>query len=179
MADRETTSTLVQLSEQLSAIRDQAEWGTQDEEFWGDTLDGAEGMVSDKLISCAFALQSMERRATEMKALADAYKARIKAAEATSEWMRRYILAGLKTLTDKRLDAPEVLLSVRRGAEKLVLEEGVEFSAGYMFQPPTPEAIPDKAVIKSVLQSGTKLEGASLTRGESLNITWRIAKHKE
>lgn len=131
------------------------------ETFW-DSLDGeADALdIADHLLA-----QRMEARANA-EALAfmiDTYKARKARMESRAARYTDLLGVLLAATGERKLERPGATVSIRKGADVLVIEDEGQLPSQLMTVKTT--RTPDKMAIKAQLKAGEKVPGAKLEKG--------------
>ena len=142
---------------------------------WFDTLSGMEEEFEGKAESIGAYIKQLTAEAAALKEEEDSLQKRRKAKEAKVRWLKQYLLESMQTIGRKTIDRPMALLSIRTNAESVQIADENEFItrcqlSGHddYLRYKRPEI--DKAVVKAALQSGQKIEGAALTRTQSIIV---------
>lgn len=180
---------LYEISNQITAFLAAYEAGEIPEEAFADTLEGLEGLLSDKLDDCACAYKGLIAEAKEIKAEETALAARRKAKENEAARLADYIDRCLKDSAGEgvkpaRVETARNVLSYRASEsvdvpnmESVVLwiqaHEGevignVTVDADKFLKWKDPEL--SKTEIKAALKAGLVIPGATVKKSLNLQI---------
>lgn len=138
----------------------------ENDEALPDTLDG----ISDFKELCAAALREARRReeyAAGIKSIIDENKARQKRHEEAAERIRASVLAAMIEAGEKKIEAPDMTVSVRAGKPKLVMLDDAPRDWCRVKE----IVEPDKPRITAAIEAGEFIEFAKLSNAEpSLTI---------
>lgn len=93
---------------------------------------------------------------------------RKRAIEKRVDYFKAVSLDALQRLQEKKVSDPTITVSVRKNAEKVVIDEGTELPDEYLL-PPKPRE-PDKKKLKFDINEGVLIPGVYLVRESSLSI---------
>jgi hypothetical protein len=138
-----------------------------------DTLDGLTGELDAKAINVAKFILSLEAQAQAVSEAATSMAARAQRIQNRAESIRAYLLFQLQSSKKLKIEAPELIVAVRKNPPALGLREDAKIPAMFMKTPepaPPPQPYPDKRAILKALQAGQKIEGAWIKQGQRLEI---------
>lgn len=136
-----------------------------DEQTVLDTLESETGALDEKATNVVAFARSLDALADAIKAEEQRLAQRRRAVEARGERLRRYVRDAMQLAGVTRIDGPRFALSLRAGAERVVIDHVEQLPAGYLRMPPPPPPEPDKPTIAAALKAGMDVPGARLERG--------------
>lgn len=144
------------------------------EQAWFDTLVGIEGEIEDKVENIAKMVKMLSAEVDAHKAAEKEIAARRRSKESRIEWLKQYIITSMDTVSLRKVDRPEIAVSVRatQAAVKIADEEAfIKWAQGnrddlLKYAAPTI----NKAAIKQQIQDGAEIEGAELVPGRTVVI---------
>lgn len=164
--------TLFELQENYKAVQAMAENEEIDAQAILDTLEAIGGEIDIKADNIACIIKSLDY---ESKAIADEIKGlqeRKKAKESKAASLKEYLFYAMLSLGKSKIETARNRLSIRNNPAKVVisnLELIKPLSWAWKVRELTESDI-DKTELKSRLQAGENIEGASLEQGQSLVI---------
>lgn len=142
---------------------------------WFDVLCRIEGEFEQKAENVAAYIKSLNAEINDLKDEEKSLKSRRQVKERQSEWLKNYLLSNMQTIGRTKIDRPMAKLSIRQNAESVQIADEKEFvrmceekELDRFLRFKAPEI--DKSAVKKALQSGQKVQGAWLTRTQSLII---------
>lgn len=139
-----------------------------------DTLEGIEGEFGTKAENIAVFIKSLKAEADAIEAEEKALKERKESKRKKLERLKQYLKNNMEACGLTKIDAPKAKISIRNNAESVQILNELEFidwatkHNDNLLKYAMPEI--KKAEIKKLLQSGTNIPYAKLTRGQSLII---------
>ncbi|NSX14038.1 siphovirus Gp157 family protein [Cupriavidus taiwanensis] len=164
-----TALTLYHIAAEHRALADQLQNMDLDEQTVLDTLQ-AESSLVEKSQSVAFVIRNLDTFADSVEAEAKAMAERAKRVRARSDSVRSYLYHCMKIAGVSKIEHPQFTLSIRKNPASVQIDGADLIPAEFMRQPEPPPAVPDKKAIKAAIEGGRDVPGASLVRGESLQI---------
>ena len=140
-----------------------------------DTIEGIEAEFDEKAENIGAYIKALTAEAAALKAEEAALAKRRKSKETQIKWLKQYLLTSMQAIGRTKIDRPMAVLSVRSNPEAVRIEEENAFvtlcmKAGHdeylRYRPPEI----DRTAVKRALQSGEKIEGASLVREKRIVI---------
>ena len=171
----ELADTFSELFAQFDAI-DGLDGDTEDfKQAWFDTLEGIEAEFDAKAENIGAYIKALTAEAAALKAEESALAKRRKSKETQIKWLKQYLLDNMQAIGRTKIDRPMAVLCVRNNPESVRIEEENAFvtlcmKAGHdeylRYRPPEI----DRTAVKRALQSGEKIEGASLVREKRIVV---------
>lgn len=135
-----------------------------------DTLEALQGEVQEKVTSVAMIVRNLESLAEQIKAAEKQMAERRKSIEARAEWLKGYLLQNMVAVGIQSVESPWFAIKVRQNpAAVTVLDEAAIPPEFWRTPEPPPPAL-DKKAIAETLKAGGDVPGATLTRGNRLEI---------
>ena len=140
-----------------------------------DELSDMEENIQSRVINIAAYIGNITADIKAMKQRESAIKARREAKENTVKRLKQYLQTCMQAASLKRIDSPELCVSIRDNAESAEISDingFIEWAQKNdhddMLRYPQPEI--RKSVIKQALQNGEKIPFTALTRTQSVII---------
>lgn len=138
-------------------------------------LDGMEQDVQAKTLNVAAYIANTLADIETMKRRENTLKARRKAKENTVQALKRYVQNCMDAANLKKIDSPELCISIRNNAESVEISDDKKFidwaldnNRDDLLKYADPEI--RKSAVKPLLQSGEQIPYATLTRTQSVII---------
>jgi hypothetical protein len=138
-------------------------------------LDGMEQDVQAKALNVAAYIANTLADIETMKQRENTLKARRKAKENTVQALKRYVQNCMDAANLKKIDSPELCISIRNNAESVEISDDKKFidwaldnNRDDLLKYADPEI--RKSAVKPLLQSGEQIPYATLTRTQSVII---------
>ena len=140
-----------------------------------DTIEGIEAEFDAKAENIGAYIKALTAEAAALKAEEAALAKRRKSKETQIKWLKQYLLDNMQAIGRTKIDRPMAVLCVRNNPESVRIEEENAFvtlcmRAGHdeylRYRPPEI----DRTAVKRALQSGEKIEGASLVREKRIAV---------
>jgi hypothetical protein len=163
-----TALTLYTIAAEHRALADRLQNMDLDEAAIADTLE-AESSLVEKSQSVAFVIRNLESFADAVKAEADAMADRAKRVRNRADAVKKYLHQCMNLAGVQKIEHPQFTISVRKNPESVQIDGVDLIPADYMREIPA-KSEPDKTLIKKAIKDGFNVPGASLVRGESLQI---------
>ncbi|MEE1219546.1 MAG: siphovirus Gp157 family protein [Ruminococcus sp.] len=96
---------------------------------WYDTLEGIEGEYEQKAESIAVLIKQLESEAKILKDEKAAIAKRQSQKEKSVENLKNYLLRTMQTLGRNKVDMPKAVISIRKTAPSLVIDDEMSFIA--------------------------------------------------
>ncbi len=141
-----------------------------DEQTIADTLEGLSGELEQKATNVAMFVRNLEATAAQIKDAEKQMAERRKAIEAKADSIRQYLKANMQRTGITKIECPYFAISLKKNPPSVVIDDLSSIPAEYMVTPPPPPPAPDKALIKSAIQSGKDVAGAHIEQGERVEI---------
>lgn len=141
-----------------------------DEQVVADTLESLSGDLEQKAISTAMFARNIEALASSIKEAEMGMAARRKALENRAERLQAYLLDSMNLAGIRKIESPYFCLSIKANPAAVVISAPDLIPDEFMTTPEPPPPAPDKKKIKAALQSSIDVPGASLKKGERLEI---------
>lgn len=142
---------------------------------WFDVLCRIEGEFEQKAENVAAYIKGLKAEADELKTEEENLKRRRQVKENQIGYLKKYLLSEMQAIGRTKIDRPMAKLSIRQNAESVQIADEKEFvrmceekELDRFLRFKAPEI--DKSAVKKALQSGQKVQGAGLTRTQSLII---------
>lgn len=164
--------TLFELQENYRAVQAMTENEEIDAQAILDTLEAIEGEIEIKADNIACIIKTLDY---ESQAIADEIKRlqeRKKAKENKSASLKEYLFSAMQSLGKLRIETARNKLSIRNNPVKVVISnlEALKPLSWVWKQRELTESDIDKTALKSRLQAGEAIEGATLEQEQSLSI---------
>jgi hypothetical protein len=140
------------------------------EQVLADTLEAVGGELELKAQNVARFVANMESFANAIDEAAAAMADRAKRLRTRSAWFRQYLLSNMLAADLKKVESPELVLSVKKTPPAVVIFDETVLPAQYMVQPPAPSPRPDKRAMSDAMKAGADIPGARLESGYRLEI---------
>jgi hypothetical protein len=135
------------------------------------TLEGLEGEITVKAKSACAVVLNLEAWAQAAENASKDMEKRAERMRDKAEWLRSYVLNGMKATGIRKIESPEFRVSIRKNPASVVIDPEAKIPDTFMVQPPTPPPKPDKAAIKhAMLNEQLVIDGVRLEQGERLEI---------
>lgn len=142
-----------------------------DEETLKNTLEALEGDITVKAMSVAAHIRNTECFAEAVSDAAEKMAARAQKLQAHAKKVKEYLLQQMEALGVKELAAPEFTIKVKKNPKSVVIEDESKVPPKYKYIfTPEPEVKIDKTAIKSDIDKGDEVPGASIHQGKRLEI---------
>lgn len=141
-----------------------------DDQTFADTLESLSGDLEVKATNVAMFIRNLEANAEAIKAAEKQMADRRKAIEAKAERIKEYLLENMVRTNITKIESPYFKIAVRDNPDSVVIAMDANIPAEYYRQPPPPEAVLDKAKLKSDLQCGVVVDGCKLERKKRVEI---------
>ena len=165
-------SALFQISNQYLELAEKLASLDLDVETIEDTVE-ASGLVDD-FTDKAQALEFVARGAVAYNPAIDAEIARLMALKASRErvaaGLRKYLMDNMVRTGISKISCPLFSINLQNNPPSTDIYDSLSLPDVYMRQPEPKPAVPDKAVIKSVLLAGVDVPGARLVQSQRLVI---------
>lgn len=142
-----------------------------DEQTLADTLEGLGGELELKAQNIARFIANQDAMAEAIRNAAKAMQERAARLEKRNAWLRQYLLVNMQAAGIKKLESPELVISVRKNPPSVVVFDEAAIPVQFMEQKPAPPPAPNKSRIKAVLATGDDVPGCRLEQGVRLSIT--------
>lgn len=164
-----TALTLYHVAAEHRALADYLQNMDLDEATISDTLE-AESNLVEKSQSVAFVIRNLEAFADTVKAEADAMADRAKRVRNRADAVKKYLHQCMNLAGVQKIEHPQFTISIRKNPASVQIDGVDLIPAEFMCTPEPPPPAPDKKAIKAAIEAGKDVPGASLVRGESLQI---------
>ncbi|MEG1863644.1 MAG: siphovirus Gp157 family protein [Oscillospiraceae bacterium] len=170
---------LYELSRSFENLWDTIDSLEPSDENYGDFcqafLTSLEGMEDDFKIKAENIAVYIKRMSAESDAIAAETKnltARKKALDNKSQWLKGYLMGNMAKMSLKKIEGTKAVLTVRNNPESVVITDLNSVLQYTQFIKPQEidESAIDKTALKRAIQQGDEIGGASLVRGQSLQI---------
>lgn len=144
------------------------------QQAWFDTLDAMECEIIDKAKNIALYIKNITAEANAIEAERKRLDARFRTKRSAADRLKKYLLNCLETANLKKIDLPEVMISVRNNPESAVISDDDKFIEWAMnnndelLKYPKPEI--NKTALKKCIRDGGDIPFAELTRTRSVLI---------
>lgn len=144
------------------------------QQAWFDTLDAMECEITDKAKNIALYIKNITAEANAVEAEKKRLDVRLKTKRNTADRLKKYLLDCLETANLKKIDCPEVMISVRNNPEATVISDTDKFIEWAMnnndelLKYSKPEI--NKTAVKQCIKNGVDIPFAELTRTRSVVI---------
>lgn len=165
-----TNLTLYSIADQYLADIEKLQDMELDEQTLTDTLEGLSGELEVKATNVAMFIRNLESSAEQIKMAEKQMADRRKALEARADRVKQYLKDNMIRTGISKIDSPFFTLSIRNNPESVEVINQDMIPPEYFNVPPPPPAVLDKMAVKKAIQSGVEVEGARLTRSQSLQI---------
>lgn len=168
---------LLDISNRLAELRSLE--GELDPEAFKDTMEGLGYELERKVEGCVHILESYEREAIRMEGIALEYEDRIDKVRRNAEYLRMYIQGELRNAGLKKVETPELTVSVIAKAKVLIVDREQIPSQLMRKYPPkttTQAPAPDKESILKSLKAGEEVPGCALDHSYRMTIKHREGK---
>jgi hypothetical protein len=160
---------LYQLADQYLQILEKTdELGNEDS--FSALLDSLESDIEEKATNVAMYIRNLETSAESIKQAESEMAARRKALESKSTRIKQYLLENMNRTGITKIECPYFAISVRDNPESLVVDIGAQIPDEYYKQPPPPEKVLDKVLLKKDIKEGLIVEGCRLERKQRVDI---------
>ncbi len=167
-------NSLYSLTEQYRSLMVLADSETDiPEEVLRDTLEGLGGEVQIKAANVARFVANQDAMATAIEDASVAMADRAKRLRKRNEYLRNYLLTHMQLAGIKKLDSPELVVSVKANPSKVIVFDEAAVPADLKrWTPPAPPPalVPDKKLIADAIKAGTDVPGCRLEQGFRLEI---------
>lgn len=167
-------NSLYSLTEQYRSLMVLADSETDiPEEVLRDTLEGLGGEVQLKAANVARFVANQDAMAEAIDNASAAMAERAKRLRKRNEYLRNYLLMNMQAAGLKKLDSPELVVSVKANPAKVIVFDEAVVPADFKRTPPPappPVAVPDRKVIADALKAGQDVPGCRLEQGFRLEI---------
>lgn len=153
----------------LRTLESLLEAGTLTQEVVSDTLEGLSGDMEVKVKNVVAYTKNIEAEADAIRAAIDKMKARMKALDSKSEWLRDYILQNMKRTQIKEIKTPYYVIRLRDNPAHVVIDNEAGLPADCWRTIPERREV-DKAAIKARLSLGEVMQCAHLEKDVRLEI---------
>ena len=161
---------LYQLVEQHRELERLADLEEIDRDTLLATLEGLQGEITAKAQSACAVILNLEAWAQAAENAARDMEARAERMRNKAEWLRAYVLGGMKATGITKIESPEFRVSIRKNPAAVSISPDAVIPDRYLVQPPAPPPRPDKTAIKAALAAGEVVPGCMLIQGERLEI---------
>ena len=161
---------LYQLVEQHRELERLADLEEIDQDTILATLEGLEGEITIKARSACAVVLNLEAWAQAAENASREMEKRAERMRNKAEWLRSYVLSGMKATGISKIESPEFRVSIRKNPAAVTIAPDAIIPDALMVQPPLPPPRPDKTAIKAALQAGQHIPGCGLVHGERLEI---------
>jgi len=141
-----------------------------DDQTIADTLDGLTGELEVKATNVAMFVRNLEASAEAIKAAESDMNARRKAIENRAKRIRAYLQEQMQRTGISKIECPYFKLAIRDNPPSVSIDAESQIPAEFMRTPEPPPPAPDKKAIAEALKAGRDVPGASLVRGQRLEI---------
>ena len=163
---------LYTLGTQYLALLDTLSGSDFDAQTIADTIEstGIEDDIQHKIEGYEMVARNLEAYVPSI----DHEIARLQALKAhrkgVAEQLRGRVLRFMLDTGIERVTAPRFTISIRANPEKVVIFNEAQLPAEYWREPPVPDSMPDKTLIKAALKAGQDVPGAKLERTQRLDV---------
>lgn len=165
-----TNLSLYTLSTELQAIAARLAEDGLDEATIADTIESISGPFEEKAKAVAMVSRNFRALAAQIKEAEQQMAARRKQAEASAERIDEYILRSMIATGIEKIQSPWFQLAVRKNPPAVDVFDPKQVPDDYWREPPPPEKVIDKALIKQAIKDGFNVPGAKLTQGHRLEV---------
>lgn len=162
--------TLYTIADQYLADIEKLQDMDLDEQTLADTLEGLSGELEVKATNVAMFIRNLESSAEQIKTAEKQMADRRKALEARADKIKQYLKENMIRTGVSKIESPYFTLSIRNNPEAVDVINQDMIPPEYFNVPPPPPPVLDKMALKKAIQSGIEVEGARLTRSQSLQI---------
>lgn len=166
----EMQNTLIEIATQYKADAEALANLDLPDEVVADTLTGMAGGLQEKATNVAAVALSLEGVAEQIKAAEERMSLRRKALENRARKLRTYLLTCMQLAEVKKIETPELRISVRKGPPSVVVDDAADVPAQYWRIPDPPPAAIDKDAIKTAIRAGEAVPGVHLEQSERIHI---------
>lgn len=162
------------LTNEYLALAEKLADGDFDAQTIADTIE-ASG-ITDELAIKAQGIEFVARGAEAHHPVIDAEIARLQALKASRDkvaaGLREYLKDNMERAGIDKIECPLFKLSIKKNPPSVEIIDQLSLPAEYWRtpEPKPPVAAPDKAAIKTALQTGKEVMGAKLTQGTRLEV---------
>jgi len=160
---------LYQLADQYLQILEKTDEAENDDAF-NLMLDSLSSDIKEKATNVAMYIRNLEASAESIKQAESEMAARRKALESKSTRIKQYLLENMNRTGITKIECPYFAISVRDNPESLVVDIGAQIPDEYYKQPPPPEKVLDKVLLKKDIKEGLIVEGCRLERKQRVDI---------
>lgn len=141
-----------------------------DAETIGDTLEGSDEQMAleEKVQGYEMVARTLEASVPTIEAEIKRLQALKKAKEARADAVRKRVYETMTELGIQKIACPLFEIRIQKNPEKLDVFEETLVPEAYWI---TPDKVVDTTKLKADLKAGKEVQGARLTRGESLRIS--------
>ena len=140
------------------------------EEVVRDTLESLDGDLTVKCTNIVMLAHDWTGDLAKIKKHEEAVIERRKALEKRIASLKQYVLDGMQLAGISEIKSPELVIRVTPNPPAVTIEDERQVPDEYWLQPPTPQWVISKSLIKAAIDAGTEVPGAKLTRGVRLVI---------
>jgi len=133
-----------------------------------DTLESIELDFDDKVIQTACVIKSMQAEADAIKAAIAPMLARQKAIENRADGIKDYLLHNMQKVGKKQVKSPWLTVNVQASPKAFNVFDESKIPDDFKHEVVTIQT--DKAMIKSLIITGTPVAGCEVVQGEHLRI---------
>lgn len=144
------------------------------EQAWFDTLEAIEMQIEDKVENIGKIIKSLSNEVEGHKAAEKEIAARRRAKENCIERLKKYIIESMNAVSLKKVDRPDICVSVRATAASVKIDDEeafIKWAAAerddlLKYAAPTI----NKTLLKKEIQDGEEYEGVRLEQGQTVII---------
>jgi len=133
-------------------------------------LDSIAGDINEKATNVAMYIRNLEASAESIKAAEKQMADRRKALELKSDRIKQYLLENMIRTRISKIECPYFSISVRDNPESLVVDIAAQIPDEYYKQPPPPEKVLNKVLLKKDMKEGLIVDGCRLERKQRIEI---------
>lgn len=161
---------LYEITNQFQALEQLTESDDLPAEVIHDTLEALEGDFDAKAVQVAKFILALEANALAVAHGAKAMTERAVRINKRADSIRAYLQFHCQALKRRRIDSPEVVISLRANPPAVVITDEHAVPPQFWVQPDPPPKRIDKKAIKAAIDKGERVEGAYVEAGERLDI---------
>jgi hypothetical protein len=135
--------------------------GEDEDDLVRDMIEG-ETKLHEAIARVAFELAAVEGEAAGIRGAIKTMSERLDRHEARAEKLREAIFEAMQVAEQTTMKTPAATLSVRPTPSKVEIIDQASIPAAFMRQA---DPVPDKQLIKSMLQAGKAVDGCTLSNG--------------